>query len=599
MQKFIMFIYVVFICATAIAQPSLNTDSTNQYQQKSKLNTSSQKLVKSISENKTDEEIAEDYYTLAQELINKAEYEKAEMYLNKAIEQLKNKKKNKRLGVYYRELARIQEIQKKTKDAAHNYDMASKYSTDKNLQRINANDAERMRKPDNRELELQNLNQNVQLQTNTSDAKSRAQTYTQIAEVNRAMNQPEQAMINYNNALTDFGNNSPEAINIKSGMASLLTETENYEQALVLQKEVIEQSQKVADISVQTQQLRQLSDIYFKNKSITEGIKVLQDAYVLAKENGSVKEARATLDAIISFYEKTNQDFQILPFYRDFVFNIENIISKDSSLIDAKLFQITEEKLSQLEKEKTLKDELIKRKNRNNIMLVIFIAALIALLLLIVRGWFSIRKNNKRIALQSLRREMNPHFIFNSLNSVNQFIANNNEMQANKYLTAYSNLMRNVMENSNKDYVSLATEVEQLKKYLELEKLRFPSAFEYTITIDPVLDTESLKIPNMLIQPNIENAIWHGLRYKESMGELSIEFKKENIKTTVIIEDNGIGITKSREIKTPNQKLHDSRGLKNIEERIKLLNEIYNTEIKFEISEKTGIETGVVVKITW
>lgn len=232
-------------------------------------------------------------------------------------------------------------------------------------------------------------------------------------------------------------------------------------------------------------------------------------------------------------------------------------------------------------------------------MLVGGLALLCALLALIVKAWFSIRLKNEKIALQSLRREMNPHFLFNSLNSVNQFIASNNEREANKYLTSYSTLMRRMMENSNNDYVSLSTEIEQLTQYLQLEKLRFSEKFDFTIEVDPLLDTDAVKVPNMLIQPNLENAIWHGLRYKDSKGLLNLRFLRSGSKTVAIIEDNGIGLTESRNSKTKNQMMYESRGLKNVQERIKLLNKIYKTDIRFEMSEKTGDVRGVVVTIEW
>jgi len=275
------------------------------------------------------------------------------------------------------------------------------------------------------------------------------------------------------------------------------------------------------------------------------------------------------------------------------------LLSRDSSLIDKRLFLINEGKIAELEQQQSLKDELLERKSRFNFVLIGSVVLLSALLLLIIKAWLSIRKRNKQIALQSLRREMNPHFIFNSLNSVNQFIANNNEREANKYLTSYSNLMRNIMENSNKDYVTLSVEIDQLKKYLELEKLRFSDKFEYQFEIDPNLNSDSVMVPNMIIQPNLENAIWHGLRYKESTGLLKVKFLKEGNRTVVIVDDNGIGLTESKNVKTKNQKLHESLGLKNVRERIRLLNDIHKADIRFELTEKTGKENGVLVRIEW
>jgi LytS/YehU family sensor histidine kinase len=214
-----------------------------------------------------------------------------------------------------------------------------------------------------------------------------------------------------------------------------------------------------------------------------------------------------------------------------------------------------------------------------------------------VKALYSIKIKNKEIALQSLRREMNPHFIFNSLNSVNQFISENKELEANKYLTSYSNLMRNMMENSNKDFISLDKEVEQLKKYLDLEHLRFQDKFDFEIIVDEALDAERVFVPNMILQPHLENAIWHGLRYLNEKGFLSLRFDLKGGKINVTIEDNGIGLTKSRELKTTNQKIYESRGLNNTKERIDLLNELYKKNISFKISEKTGEEKGTVVEI--
>ena len=193
---------------------------------------------------------------------------------------------------------------------------------------------------------------------------------------------------------------------------------------------------------------------------------------------------------------------------------------------------------------------------------------------------------------------MNPHFIFNSLNSVNQFISENKELEANKYLSSYSHLMRNMMENSNKDFISISNELEQLKKYLALEHLRFQDQFEYQIRIDEQIDAEVTFIPNMILQPHLENAIWHGLRYKEGKGNLLLQFQLLPKKVQITIEDDGIGLTQSQALKTVNQKVHQSRGTTNTLERIKLLNQLYKMNISFSITEKEAPETGTIVVIT-
>ena len=173
----------------------------------------------------------------------------------------------------------------------------------------------------------------------------------EVITVNLSMNQTDQAFANYKNALTEVDEQSNEAIEIKSDIANLLAETNNYSEAINVQKEVVEQSYKVSNVQTQVKQMRQLSDIYFANNSTTEGLQVLKDAYNLAIEKANVMEARASLLALVNFYEKNKNNQEVLLLYKDFITNLDTLISKDNSLIDIKLFQVNEEKISQLEKE--------------------------------------------------------------------------------------------------------------------------------------------------------------------------------------------------------------------------------------------------------
>ena len=122
---------------------------------------------------------------------------------------------------------------------------------------------------------------------------------------------------------------------------------------------------------------------------------------------------------------------------------------------------------------------------------------------------------------------MNPRFIFNALNSVNHFISQNDERTANKFLSEFSRLMRLVLENSQEDFISLQKEEEIISLYVKLEHYRFRDKFDYQIHLDENLNKETLELPPMLIQPYIENAVWHGLRYKESKGNLDVHIGKD------------------------------------------------------------------------
>ncbi len=599
-RLFFCFATILLCFVMSVSGQSVTGAENQNQQQQNSLNQSSQKVIQSISENKSDDELAEDYYNLAMELIKTREYDKAESYLQKAIQLASGgKKKSSRLSTYYRELAILQETMGKNEAASASYTRAFENTSDKTMRQINSNDARRVQNKKQPEIEIEYLQQNADLLNSESHNNEKARAYVQIADANMNMNQSEQALVNYQQALDHMDTFSDDYLKVKSEIANIMLLNSNYDEAIEIQKQVVQQSQQTSGIETQISQMQQLSTLYFSTNNIQEGIAALQQAYELAIEKGNLKGAASSLEKLTAYYESGMQWQEAIVLYKDFLENLDSLIAKDNSLVDFKLFEVNEDRISELEHEKKVQAELISRTGKLNLLLTGSVILLLILLLLIVKGLLSIRKRNKKIALQSLRREMNPHFIYNSLNSINQFIASNNELEANKYLASYSSLMRKIMEHSNNDYIPLSTEIQQIREYLDLEKLRFGDKFDYEMFVDDSIDTDSEKIPNMLIQPNLENAVWHGLRYRNSKGLLVITFSRNNGHMYVEIDDDGIGIEQSKNLKTNHQKMHHSRGLTNVRERIKLLNDIYNTKIQIEIKEKSLPLTGVKVKIAW
>jgi putative methionine-R-sulfoxide reductase with GAF domain/anti-sigma regulatory factor (Ser/Thr protein kinase) len=175
--------------------------------------------------------------------------------------------------------------------------------------------------------------------------------------------------------------------------------------------------------------------------------------------------------------------------------------------------------------------------------------------------------------LQSLRLQMNPHFLFNALNSIQQMILANEEMVATRYLSRFSKLLRTILVHSDKETISLKEEIEILRMYVELESVRFRESFTYSIHCDPAIDTEEIYIPTLLIQPFVENAIWHGLMHKEGDRVLEISFTEKQDFLQCIILDNGVGRKKSGEnnSSTGHDKKHTGKGITVSEERLKSL----------------------------
>ncbi len=202
------------------------------------------------------------------------------------------------------------------------------------------------------------------------------------------------------------------------------------------------------------------------------------------------------------------------------------------------------------------------------------------------------------LRLESLRSQMNPHFIFNSLNSINYFISRNDRRSANNYIADFSRLVRSILENSSQEYVPFTTEMESIRSYMKLEHLRFGNKFEYSIRVEEGLENASTHIYPGLVQPFLENAIWHGVRgLEERKGTIILEFTKSDpglIKCR--IEDDGIGrtLTLLRKSTIPGK---SSRGIGIVMERLRIINNLRNTNYSVTITDKFSDrdETGTVV----
>ncbi len=204
------------------------------------------------------------------------------------------------------------------------------------------------------------------------------------------------------------------------------------------------------------------------------------------------------------------------------------------------------------------------------------------------------------LEMQALRAQMNPHFIFNSLNSINRFILQNNSEQASEYLIKFSKLVRLILQNAQASLISLESELESLELYLELEASRLENKFEYKITLPADLDLFALKVPPLLIQPYAENAIWHGLSHKEDKGHLEIRVMEENGYLYFKIVDDGIGRNKAALLSNAYGISKKSLGSKITADRIAMMHGNKPGVIINDLVSPEGnaLGTEVVIKIS-
>ena len=207
----------------------------------------------------------------------------------------------------------------------------------------------------------------------------------------------------------------------------------------------------------------------------------------------------------------------------------------------------------------------------------------------------------KELEVQALRSQMNPHFVFNCLNAINRFILSHEAEAASDYLTKFSRLMRMIMNHSRHSTVTLAEETEMLRLYLDMERLRFKDAFDYSIYAGDDVDAGELMIPPLLLQPFVENAVWHGLMHKEERGWLSVTMEVHDEVLTCIIRDNGIGRKKAALLKSKSVERYKSMGLQITAERMALLT---GTDAKGpfftieDLYDEDGNATGTQVTLT-
>ena len=275
--------------------------------------------------------------------------------------------------------------------------------------------------------------------------------------------------------------------------------------------------------------------------------------------------------------------------------------------------QIDQLRIRELEQQKSIQ-------NRNQLALLVGVSMLLLLIGSIVlynrklkiQNKDLLSKNNmikefgqkiQAVEIAALRAQMNPHFIFNCLNSIQYFTAQNDADTASDYLTKFSRLIRLVLENSRSERVTLANELETLRLYIEMEAMRFGQKVRYSIIVEPTVDVESIQIPPLLIQPFVENAIWHGLMHKPDGGSVTVAVQQpQDHLLEVSITDDGVGRIKAAAYKSKSATSHKSFGMKVTAERIDLINQMYHTHTQVRIDDLTDaagqpIGTKVMVEI--
>jgi len=352
--------------------------------------------------------------------------------------------------------------------------------------------------------------------------------------------------------------------------------------------------------------LLNIGNIYLALNKLTEAGNYYKQSQELGKKCGS-REIEVECDKSLAELYSKKGDYKKAYDYRTAQLETsDSIFSKDK--LQALAALTTKFETKELEnKNTTLRKESDLQKLRLQRKDILLYGGLAFIVLLLVSGLLLMRQNKfkanqQRAELEQkqLRAQMNPHFIFNCLNSIQHFVVANDVKNANKYLSGFASLMRQTLENSKEGTITLRREIAYLENYLTLELMRFEDKFSYEIICAENINIDSVEIPAMIIQPFIENAIRHGLCFlKDRKGKLTIRFYQQGMHLFCEIDDNGIGREQSQKLKMGSDMVYESHGMELTRQRLALVSKSNGSDYEIEVADKNEANepTGTTIII--
>jgi len=390
-------------------------------------------------------------------------------------------------------------------------------------------------------------------------------------------------------------------------------ELKDYDSALYYHYKALEIYKKLNDSYGFANYSNSIAEIYLEMGKPHSAYPYILDGLKLSKEINAKKLLTDSYWFLAKYYSETNEHQKAYETQK-------TLINLKDSLLNQEMAEKIAEMQTKYETDKkeqeiillTKDNEIQSLKIRKQSVQLYFLIAFILLVVIVTILLFNryhLKQKHYRVKLEKknleteqrlLRSQMNPHFIFNSMNSIQSYISGNDNFTAMSYLSKFAKLIRGILENSRKAMIMLEEEINTLNLYIELERLRFKNKFDFKVEIDPVLFTETIYIPPMLIQPFIENAIKHGLRNMDGKGLLKIAFKKKNQLIECIIEDNGIGREQAKTMNEIRNKDHQSLGMQVTRERIDAFKREKNANsnlIIIDMKNKEGKASGTQVNV--
>ncbi|MBN2522297.1 MAG: tetratricopeptide repeat protein [Bacteroidales bacterium] len=457
---------------------------------------------------------------------------------------------------------------------------------------------------------LINFKKSNALYTELKNTYMQAFSSNQIATVFLETERPDSALILFNQALSlaKIINYTALCAAIENNLGETYFTLNNIDSALSYYIKASDTYKKLSNLRGLVFAEIGIGKALNKQNKYHKALSILKKNWSTAQKLESPDLIKFAAEELSKTYEGLKKYDEALRYYKvfktmsDSLLNYENITKLTTVKLEYE-FELEKRQLAyqQMQRETKHEQQISKAKTKRKMLLftsssLLILISLLFLLLLnrqksrIDKLKIDINKNMQRL----LSQQMNPHFIFNTLKSIQNFILNNDIKNSNLYLTQFSKLIRKILENSQFEVIPVKDEIEALELYVQLENLRLNNKFDFVLSVDPDINIDLTKVPSLLFQPYIENAIWHGLSKISNRGNLRLSFKKEKNKILCIIEDNGIG-RKSANIDAN----HKSLGLEISGKRIQLINTLFRTEISpviKDLKEETDGRKGTRVE---
>jgi tetratricopeptide (TPR) repeat protein len=487
---------------------------------------------------------------------------------------------------------------------------------------------------------------------NKTSAWVEAYFNTNIGQINMKVGNYREALMYFKKALTQIEQSGDQVYyaNALNDIALAHRQLGQYDLALQYCKKAIEVNKEIDNAYGIGLNYQILGDIYARTENLEEAKELLHEGMELLEKTDDVtaramtllslagleikakqpEKARENLDQSFALINLSN-DLGIRSLYyyyrykldslngndRDALAHFRKYHELDKQIIDIKLNQrIAEIQTSFDMQQREQENKLLRSENevqkiriqqgRTNLAILCgFFTLAFIITLLIVRHQRLVTQN-KIIELKqkNLNQQMNPHFVYNCLTSIQSYIFQNDSVKSMEYLSKFSKLMRKILESSQNQYMSVQDEIEILALYLKLEAIRFKGKFEYDITVDNRIDPFLFKIPALLIQPFVENSLWHGIQNKEGKGRIHVSFDLKEKSIFCTIEDNGIGREQAERIRNSRLNDHISLGSSITQNRMKLLKSLYGSklgiryiDLKDEDNQPTGTRVELILPI--